>query len=302
MTHIHTHHHHEKQYKKGKFLSVIFLNLLISLIEIVAGIISGSMALISDAFHNLEDTASLVISYIAWVFSFKSPDFKRTYGYKRVEVVAAFVNSLFLIGVCVFIIFEAGKRFLNPEKINSDMMILVSFFAFLINISSAFIIHKEGENNINWKASYLHLMGDAGFSLAVLLGAFFIKRFDYYFIDPSLSIIMSVFIIFQSVSVFIKSFNILIQSGPDIDYEKIKKNIEDIDGVINVHHIHTWLGNEKTVYFEAHVEIKDCLVSESCLIHDRIEELLSKDYGIKHITLQFETDRCREKDIIHRVR
>jgi len=297
----HKHHHTERDFeneKKIEFLSVISLNLFISIAEIIAGIISQSMALVSDAFHNLEDTVSIIISYIAWIFSSKEPNFKRTYGYKRIEIIAAFVNSIFLIGICVFIILESIKRLIKPENINSDIMLLVSLFAFVINISCAYILHNESKNNLNWKASYLHMIGDSFFSLAILVGSFFIKKYNLYIIDPILSVLMSVFIIYQSISVLVKSFNILMQSGADLDYLEIKKDIEKIDGVVNVHHIHSWFGNEKTIYFEAHIEVKDCLVSQSSKIYSSINEVLTKKYLINHITLQFETDRCNNKELI----
>lgn len=296
----HKHHNHNSDISKRKkrFIFVIILNLFISVVEIISGVISGSMALISDAFHNFEDTASLIVSYIAWLFSFRESDYDKTYGYKRFEVIAAFSNSLVLIISCLFILFESIKRFLIPEPINSNIMITVSVIAFIINVISALSLHTEKEHNINWRSSYLHLIGDAGFSLAVVAGAFFIKKFHLNFIDPLLSTVMSLFIIYQTYNILKKSFNILMESSPEINYDDVKKEIENINGVKNIHHIHSWMVNEDMLYFEAHIEVDDCLVSDTSELQKKIEDILTNRFRISHITLQFEIDKCKNKGII----
>lgn len=307
--HNHDHHSHLDAHRhaitlnsknKKKYIYVIFLNLFVSVFELILGVFANSMALISDAFHNFQDTASLIISYAAWIFSFKQPDEGKTYGYKRIEIIAAFLNSIFLIIICIYIIFESIKRFITPQHINSDIMVVVSLVAFLVNAVSAYFLVSDAKENINWKASYLHLIGDAAFSLAVFAGAIFIKYFNFYYLDPLLSVLMSVFIIVQTYRVLVKSFNILMQHGAELNYDEIKKDIEQLPLVKNIHHIHTWMSNENLVYFEAHVEVDDCMLSESCKILERIEEILKTKYGIYHTTLQLEVDKCKNKDIIHK--
>ena len=145
--HGHAHHRHENEKGKNRFLSVIVLNLSISILEIIAGVFSGSLALISDAFHNLEDTASVALSFFAWKISFKRPDENRTYGYKRAEVIAAFVNSLFLAAVCAFLIFEAVRRFLEPRAIDGGLMMLMAGAAFL----AASLGGKASEEEPEWR-------------------------------------------------------------------------------------------------------------------------------------------------------
>ncbi len=297
--HQHNNHDFFHNHKKKKFIIVIFINLLISVIEIVAGIISGSIALISDAFHNLEDTASLIISYVAWIFSLRSPDIRRTYGYKRIEIIAAFVNSIFLTGICIFIIFESIKRFLKPQLIDANIMMIISFIAFLINIVSAYLLHGESKDSINWGSSYWHLVGDAFFSFAIFGGSIVIKKWGLYYIDPLISIIMSFFIIYQAFLILKKSFNILTQGGAEIDYDLIKKEVEGVEGVKNIHHIHSWYDNEHTIYFEAHIEVNNMSISDGCKIYEKVNEIL-KRHKIYHSTLQLETDICKDKDIINK--
>ncbi|MEF3281042.1 MAG: cation diffusion facilitator family transporter [Elusimicrobiota bacterium] len=298
MVHNHSF-HNEKNRKSKRFFIIIILNLLISFVEIAAGVISGSLALISDAFHNFQDTLSVVITFLAWRLSFKTPTESKTYGYKRAEIIAAFVNSIFLISLSIFIIAEAIKRFYKPHVIDDFLMISMAFFAFVANIISAFMLHKDSFHNINFKSAYLHMLGDAFFSLIVIVGAFSIGRWNIYWIDPLLSVGMSFFIIYQSLPILLKSFNILMQSAPALNYDKIKQDIEKVAGVKNIHHVHCWLNNEETVYFEAHVEIEDCMVSKSCEISFEVEKILKEKYGIYHTTLQFETDRCKRKEMFY---
>lgn len=289
----------ENRFKGNRFVFVTLINLLVSLIEIILGIISQSLALVSDAFHNLEDTASVFISYIAWVYSFKHPTREKTYGYKRTEIIAAFVNSIFLIIISFFIIAEGVKRYFKPQPINSDLMIYASLFAFLVNLVSAILIHKDSHRNINWRSAYLHMLGDAFFSLSVVVCAFFIKRFSFYWLDPLLSFIIGTVMIYQGWMIFKRTFNILMQSSAALDYEGIKRDIESINGVKNIHHVHCWLNNENEIYFDAHIDIEDMPMSEGCVMLKKIEAILKEKYGIHHTTIQFETNLCSNKDMFH---
>ncbi|GAB4033785.1 MAG: cation diffusion facilitator family transporter [Elusimicrobiota bacterium] len=297
--HSHSHHHDLTfdECKKSKFIWVIVLNFSISVFEIIAGVLSSSVALIADAFHNLEDTASVILSFFAWKISFRKPDRQRTYGYKRAEIVAAFLNSVFLISVCVFLIAESVKRLINPREINADFMLLAAFLALAVNAVSVFLLKDDSRDNMNWKSAYLHMLGDALFSLAVMAGAAAVKFWKLFWVDPVLSFFMSVFIIVQTIKVFRKSLGILMQSSASLDYEKIRNEIEAVEGVKNIHHVHTWMSNENTVYFEAHIEVTEMSVSQTCLISARIEDILKKGHGIYHTTLQFETDRCQKKEM-----
>ncbi len=291
--------HYHKNTKGSRFAFVVIINLLVSLIELVGGIISQSLSLISDAFHNLQDTVSIFISYIAWFYSFKEPTKEKTYGYKRTEIIAAFVNSIFLILISFFIITEGIKRYFKPQMIDSNLMLLVSFFAFVVNIISAIVIHKVSHKSLNWKSAYLHMLGDAFFSLSVMIGAFFVKKYSILWIDPSLSLIIGFVMVYQGWGILKKSFNILMQSSANLDYDAIKKDIESIEGVKNIHHVHCWLGNEDEVYFEAHIDIKDMMLSDSCQILRRIESILKEKYKISHTTLQLETELCPKKDMFY---
>lgn len=294
---MHSHNHDNK----SKNLSVIIiLNFLMSICEIVAGIFSFSLALISDGFHNLQDTISVVLSYIAYKISLKGPDENKTYGYKRAEIIAAFVNSIFLIVLSLFLIVEAFKRFYLKQYIDGNLMIIFALLAFLVNMVSAILLHSHSHNNMNFKSAYLHMLGDAMFSIAVVISGFIIKKWGYYWIDPLLSILICFFMAYQSFPILKKSFNILMQSSPELDYSSMKKDIEGVNGVKNIHHVHVWQTNDESIYFEAHIEVDDCLVSKSCDLSDNIKRILKEKYGVYHSTLQFETDKCIKKDMFYK--
>ncbi|MFA6613900.1 MAG: cation diffusion facilitator family transporter [Endomicrobiia bacterium] len=291
-SHVHAH----TSLSGSKYLGVILLNICITIAEIIGGIMSGSLSLLSDAVHNFSDTVSIIFSYFAWKISGKKKDAKKTYGYKRAEIIAAFVNSSVLVIISLFLIFEAIKRFQNPETINSIIMIGVAIVGLLANFISMLLLEKESHHNMNIKSSYLHLLGDTLSSVGVVLGGIAIFIWNIFWIDPVITLMIAVYIMIESWKIVKKSVDILMQSSAELDYTAIKQDIENFDEVRNIHHVHTWMSNENTIYFEAHIDITDCLLSQTCFVTDKIEKLLKEKYKIDHVTLQIETDRCSEKD------
>jgi cobalt-zinc-cadmium efflux system protein len=280
---------------QSKYLGVTLLNGLITVVEVAGGLMSGSLSLLSDAAHNLGDTISILFSYIAWKIAGKEKDIRRTYGYKRAEIIAAFVNASVLLAISLFLIFAAVRRFRNPETINSDLMIGVAAFGLLTNFVSMQLLAKASRGNMNVRSSYLHLLGDTFSSVGVLGGGIAIRIWDVFWIDPFVTALISLYIMRESWVIVKNSVGILMQSSADLDYRAMQCEIEAIPEVRNIHHVHTWMANEETVYFEAHIEVEDCLLSRACVVSDKIEAILKERYGISHVTLQFETGRCSEK-------
>ncbi|MDD3923050.1 MAG: cation diffusion facilitator family transporter, partial [Endomicrobiaceae bacterium] len=198
--------------------------------------------------------------------------------------------------ISLFLIFEAIKRFQNPETINSIIMIGVAIVGLLANFISMLLLEKESHHNMNIKSSYLHLLGDTLSSVGVVLGGIAIFIWNIFWIDPVITLMIAVYIMIESWKIVKKSVDILMQSSAELDYTAIKQDIENFDEVRNIHHVHTWMSNENTIYFEAHIDITDCLLSQTCFVTDKIEKLLKEKYKIDHVTLQVETDRCSEKD------
>ena len=304
--HNHEHHHieaghtHEVSSLSGrKIFWVTILNATITIAEIVGGLLSGSLALLSDAVHNLSDTVAIALSYYSNKIAQKPKDAKKTYGYQRAEILSAFINSAVLLAISIVLIFETFKRLKSPKSINGTLMITVALIGLVANFISVYLLEKDSHENLNIKSSYLHLLSDTVSSVGVVAGGIAIKFWGVVWIDPLITVLISLYILKATWHVIRKTVDILMQSSPALDYEGIKRDIEGIDKVNNIHHVHSWMSNEKTIYFEAHIDLEDMLLSESELIYDKIEHYLKDHYDINHITLQAEVDKCSNKTIFN---
>ncbi|MBF0208486.1 MAG: cation transporter [Oligoflexia bacterium] len=292
-------HSHDISNLSGKKIFwVTVLNAVITIAEFVGGLISGSLALMSDSLHNLSDTIAIALSYFANRISNKPKNIRKTFGYKRAEILAAFINSGILVGISIMLIFEAYKRFNTPEIINGNLMIIVALIGLVANFISVYLLEKDSHENLNIKSSYLHLVSDTVSSVGVVIGGIVIKIWNIVWIDPLITILISIYILKETWHILKKTVDILMQASPLIEYDNIKAAVEKIDGVENIHHIHAWMMNEKTIYFEAHLDMNDMKISEAERIYDKIEHLLKEHYGIDHITLQAEVNRCTDKNFI----
>ncbi|KNZ43391.1 cation diffusion facilitator family transporter [Acetobacterium bakii] len=300
----HAHNHQEAEHKHDgsnlsgkKIFWVTVLNATITLAEIIGGILSGSLALLSDAIHNLSDTVAIALSYVANKIAQKPKNAKKTFGYKRAEILAAFINASVLLALSIVLIVEAFKRWQSPEIINGTLMIIVASIGLVANFISVFLLEKDSHENLNIKSSYLHLISDTVSSVGVVIGGIAIKLWGIVWIDPLITVLISLYIIRETFHVIKTTVNILMQSSATLDYEGIKISIEKMDKVKNIHHVHSWMTNEKTIYFEAHIDIEDMQLSEAEKVCEKIEQFLKENYGINHVTLQAEVDKCCDKSM-----
>jgi cobalt-zinc-cadmium efflux system protein len=300
----HNHKHSTQNHPKlsGRNLLIsIFLNIFITVAQIIGGFLSGSLALISDAVHNLSDVVSLIISYIAnSLANSKKQTLKQTFGFKRAEIIAAFFNAASLMVIAFFLGIEAIKRFNNPQEIESNLVIWLALLGILANGFSVLLIKKDAEHNLNMKSAYLHLLTDMLTSIAVFIGGLLMKYYNIFWIDAILTLVISGYLIYMSWRVFTESLKILMLFAPDnIVIEDIEKAILKIKGVKNIHHVHVWQLNENNCHFEAHIEFKkDIKLSEFDKICEEIEHLLIHDFNINHCNLQPEYNRDDEKTFI----
>ena len=279
----------------------IILNILITISQVVGGLISGSLALISDAVHNLSDVLSLIISYGANLLSNKKKQTPyQTFGYKRAEIIAAFINSASLIVIAIFLAIEAVKRFSEPQEIMSEIVIWLALIAIAGNGLSVLLLKKDANHNINMRAAYLHLISDFLTSVAVLLGGILMKFYGIYWLDAILTILISAYLLFMGWNIFLDSLKILMLFAPkDINIEDIQKEILIIDEIENIHHVHVWHLNDKDIHFEAHIEFKeDIKLSEFDKICNQVEQILREKFNIRHSNLQPEFERDDHKDFI----
>lgn len=296
---IETGHYHQPI--SGRNLGIaILLNIGITIAEALGGIISGSMALLSDAAHNFSDVLSLIISYFANRLSKRNATEKETFGFRRSEILAAFINSATLIIIAVIIIVEAIQRLINPVAISANWVIGLAIASIFVNGLSVLVIRKDSHSNLNIRSAYIHLFGDLLTSVAVLLGGFAIKYFHWYRADALFSLIIAVYLLYLTWRIFRSSLRIIMQFTPEeIDIQKIAGEIEMISGVKNIHHIHVWQINEHDLMFEAHIDIsEDIRVSGFEQILDDINGILSGN-GINHSTIQPEFSVDDSKSRIH---
>lgn len=284
--------------EKNLFITIA-LNIFITIVQIIGGIISGSLSLISDAMHNFSDAVAIVITFIALRLSKRPKTPKYTFGLKRAEIIAAVLNASTLIIICFFLIREAIERLNNPNEIAGNLMLIVAVAGFVPNVIGALLLKKGSEGNLNIRAAYFHLMSDAVSSIAIIVGAIFIIAYKVYWIDPILTILIALYILIEAYKILKEAIDILMMSNIEgIDLQEIKSVVEKIEGVKNIHHIHLWKLNDNDTHFEAHIEVEDMMVSNTTEIQKIISAELHNRYEINHITLQFECELCDKLDII----
>lgn len=289
MAHQHTHEHEHGHTGRNLAITVL-LNSVITVGQFVGGVISGSLALISDALHNLSDVISVVLAWVAHRIGQKPRTSKSTFGYKRAEILAAFINALSLIAVSVFLIVEAVKRFVDPREVDYRWMLGLGILGLLANGFSVFILHDNKEENLNIRAAYLHLIGDAMTSVAVIAGAVCIWAFKIYWIDPLVTVLISVYIFVHTVTILKESVGILMQFAPsEVDQNEVIAVLEEISEIRDVHHIHLWQLADHKIFFEAHLVLAENIaVSETNTVTQKARQLLSSRFGITHTTFQYE--------------
>ena len=206
----------------ARFFWVTVLNVLITVVEILGGLLSGSLALLSDAFHNLSDSASIVISYIAQRIATKPETPQRTFGYRRAEILSALLNAGLLIVIALFIVIEAVKRFVHPDHVNGDIMTVVAVVGLLANFISAGLLHAGSRHSLNIKATYLHILADGLSSIGVVITGIILIFWHVKWLDPVVSVLVALYIAYEALPIIQKTINILMQAAPDIDYDAIK--------------------------------------------------------------------------------
>ncbi|MGZ0015719.1 cation diffusion facilitator family transporter [Yeosuana sp. AK3] len=299
-THSHTHSHSHAELKGRNLFISIVLNIIITVAQVIGGLVSGSLALLSDALHNFTDVISLVVSYIATLLSKKSASLHKTFGYKRAEILAAFVNAATLIIVAILLIKEAIIRFQDPQVIDSDLVIWLSLLGIVANGLSVLLLKGDSQNNMNMRSAYLHLLTDMLASIAVLIGGLLMKFYEIYWVDSVLTLAIALYLIWVGFDLLKDSFQVLMLFAPEnIHVQEIVKEVQNLDEIKNVHHVHVWQLNEEETHFEAHIDFNtDITLSQFDAILVKIEELLYHKFHINHVNIQPEFGKCGPKDII----
>ena len=288
--HIHHHHHNEVTQKSVRLLILSFaINMLLSVAEIIGGIISGSVSLIGDALHNTSDAFSILIAVIAFKIGNKRASAKYTYGFKRAEIIGGFVNLILLFISGCYLLAEGIERLINPQQIDGLLIIWISVLALIIDALTAKISHHDAHHNSNMKMVFIHNLADAFGSIGVIISGLCIMWFDLYRVDGIVALLIAFYMIFQSVVSFPQIVNILMNAAPDnIDIEQVKNSLLAIKNIKNVHHLHLWCISEHNVAIECHIESdnNDIIVEATQLLKDK--------FGITHCNFQVENKSCGE--------
>ncbi|SRX52586.1 cation diffusion facilitator family transporter [Aequorivita sp. CIP111184] len=299
-SHAHSHDHSHPDLKGKKLLLSILLNIVITVAQVIGGLISGSLSLLSDALHNFSDVLSLIVSYIADRYSKKDASVTKTFGYKRAEIIAAFVNSATLIVVAIYLIYEAILRFTDPHTIKSSLVIWLAILGIAVNGFSVLLLFKDSKSNMNMRSAYLHLFTDMAASVAVLIGGLLMKYFEWFWVDSLLTLLIALYLIVMGYDLLKSSFKVLMLFTPDdLSLEVIHDAVCKIPEIKNIHHMHIWQLNEQETHLEAHVDFyKDVTLSQFDAVLTKVEEVLFHDFGINHVTIQPEHQKDDPKDII----
>ncbi len=288
-------HHHHHNHGTGKVLVYSTVaTILFVLIEFGAGIQAHSLALLSDAGHNVTDALALLLALFGVYLQSKPADDIKTYGYHRGGVLAAFLNALTLIVFSFYLLYESYQRILKPEIVHESTMIIVAGLGILVNLGILIALKRSGDSHdLNIRAAAVHMLGDALSSVAIVIGAVAIHYTGWLLIDPILSILIGVMIIWSAIDVTRESLNILLEGLPrGLELKSVTGAMRSVDGVVDVHDLHIWSLGSSAHALSCHVLIEDVPPSESDCILKSINCLLSDKFHIHHSTIQFEHARC----------
>lgn len=285
----------------GKRLNLAFsITIILLIAEVAGGVLSNSLALLSDAGHVFTDSLALVLSIIANVISRKPSDYRATYGYQRVGLLAAIINGASLFIIALFIFFESYKRFMSPPHINTPLMLAIAFAGLIGNLLMAFVLGK-GHEDLNIKSAWLHIIGDTLSSAGVIISGIIIYFFNWTYADPVTGVIIGLVIITGGLRVVKEAVLIFLEMTPKgFDTEEIAKKICDMPDVMGVHDLHVWSLAHNKIAFTAHIWVHDQRLSEAEAIRKKIEEMLS-GMGISHIIIQFECAECENGNLYCRI-
>jgi cation diffusion facilitator family transporter len=295
-------HHHAGDFSDTtgtRLLVTLVLNFLIPSAQIIGGIYANSMALLSDATHNFSDFAAILIAYIAHVIGRRGASVRNTFGYSRVEVMAALINVVILIAASVFIVYEAVERFLHPSGVLANVVIWLACVGILGNGFSAWLLHRGSEQNLNLRGAFLHMIGDFLTSVGVLISGVILLYKPWVWLDPLLSLLIVLFILKNCWMILKSAGGILMNATPpNLELEAVKSYLEGIPEVQGVHYLHAWNVSATSIAFSCHVQVEDQPVSRTEVLAERIRQELYERFGIDHPVLQFETNPCGNGGIL----
>jgi len=291
MGHDHHYHHDVESMGDRRLAMAITINMLLTLAQVIGGVLSGSLALIADALHNFSDAASLLIAWVARKIGRQPADYFKTFGYKRAEVIATLINLVMLVLVGFYLIYEALWRIFEPQLIEGWTVVIIATIALVIDMATAALTFSMSKSSINIRAAFLHNISDALASVGVIIAGTLILLYEWYWSDTALTLLIASYVLYQATTLLPKTIHILMQGTPeDVPIENVISAMESVVEVSNVHHVHLWQLDEYRNALEAHVVIDDFAQTEH--IKAALKNLLLEQFSISHSTLEFEIAHC----------
>ncbi|MDX6751250.1 cation diffusion facilitator family transporter [Geminicoccaceae bacterium 1502E] len=293
------HHHHAAEAGDRRVLGAVLVNLLLTVVQIVGGIVSGSLSLIADAIHNLSDAMSLVIAFAARRIARRPSDHAMTFGYVRAEIVAALVNYTTLIVIGLYLVWEAVLRFLDPQPVEGWLVVVIAGVALAVDLVTAALTWALSRQSMNIRAAFLHNVADALGSIGVIVAGTLIILWGWNLVDPLVTLMIAAYILWQSFTEIGGAIRLLMLGTPaEIDLDAVISALRDVDGVADLHHVHVWAIDEQHTALEAHVVVGNSAAFEGEAVKQRIKALLADRFGIAHTTLELEqaSQSCQGED------
>ena len=297
----HHHHHIDPDSGDARVFWAVLVNLGLTVAQLIGGVLSGSLALIADAIHNLSDALSLIIAFFARKIARRPADGKMTFGYGRAEVVAALVNYTTLIVVGLYLVYEAVLRFIEPSGVDGWLVVIIAAIALAVDTVTALLTYSLSKQSVNIRAAFLHNVADALGSVAVIVAGTLIILFDWRLIDPLVTLMIAGYILWQSFGEVGGVIRILmLGSPPDLHTEQVLAEMQNIDGVADVHHLHLWQMQEHEKAVGSHVAIVAGRWGDADAIKAAVKQVLKDKFGISHATLELEcaNHTCIDPQII----
>ena len=289
----HQHHHHDtRQMSDARLFIAVGVNLLLTVAQIIGGVLSNSLALVADALHNLNDAASLGLALIARRISRKPADRRRTFGYRRAELVGALINLTALVLVGLYLIYEAATRFLEQQDVAGWTIVIIAGIALVVDIITAVLTYAMSKGSLNIKAAFVHNLADAFASVGVIVAGTLIILYDWHWADLAATLLIAAYILWQGISMMRATIRILMESTPeDVDLDDLVGAMQEVPDVRDVHHLHVWQLDEHHRALEAHVVVGDEQVERIVAVKRDLKRLLHERFDIGHATLEIEFPR-----------
>ncbi|NWJ47142.1 MAG: cation transporter [Chloroflexi bacterium] len=298
-THDHNHHHHQHSFSGAAFKIGFALTAGFVVIELVAGLMANSLALISDAGHNLTDALALAFSWWALRIARRAPNHRKTYGYHRAGILAATINAVTLILISIYIFYEGVQRFMQPPEVQGWTVLSVACIALIINLTVAWLLHHDSKDDLNTRSAYLHIVGDAAASVGVIIAGLIEIVIGWRYADPLISMLIGLFILVSSWTIIKEATNILLEGIPDgLDMTSLVRDLMKQPNVEDVHDLHVWTIGRDYKVLSCHLIVQcECSLQDANrTVHD-INHMLEEQYHIHHATLQIESESCELNQI-----